>query len=219
MKPFHVMLGVAIAATVTGLIAAFRNSGSSLSPLRAKIVSIAKGAVGMTASGDPTAFEDFLGGPGEAANVKHDMALYPKVSTCGLVARAILRMAGFTDASFHAPYQNGTAISALRNLAIKLGAWVEGKPGLLPEPGDVVMGDVDKPTGHVWTITSVDPATMSFTSVDGGVVDIGGHQSVAARTRKWTIQGDKIIDHPSIGNVHVITGWVNVEKLAQAEAA
>lgn len=220
MKPLHIVLGVSSAAALAGLVLSLRKGHPvdfSLQSIRDTIVSNANAAVGLTASGDPTAFEDFLGGSGEASNMKHDMALAPSSSTCGLTARAIYRESGFTDKSFSPPYEISTAISAFRDLAIKAGAWVTPDSGLTPQRGDVVMGDVDKPTGHVWTITSADPAALTFESVDGGVVDGNGRQSVARRTRKWSHQGGSVVDTPNMGNAHVITGWVDAEKLAAYE--
>ena len=73
------------------------SGADGLSPIRQRVVQAALGAVGLNATDRTTEFEDFLGGPGESDVMKRGMALSPQSSTCGLVARAILRTAGFTD--------------------------------------------------------------------------------------------------------------------------
>ncbi len=174
--------------------------------------------MGLSASGDPTAFEEFLGGSDEAAGMKHDMALAPASSTCGLVMRAILRAAGFKDPRLFAPYRIGMAISDLIAMAKEVGAWIEPAAGVAPpRAGDLLFLDVDKPTGHVATITAFDPVALTLETVDGGAVDAQGHQSVAKRTRRWNQIGAIIIDTPNMGNQHRVTGWIDVDKLAAGQ--
>lgn len=230
MSAARVLAGIGAAvATFFGLRLLFRKVGPVVSSsLNDRIVTEANRVIGLGATSDLDAFEDLLGGPGEDKGVELAMATYkdPKTgafsSTCGLVVGGIWRRAGIKHPKLAPPYHVTTAISRLQEIAAEHGAWVTDVAHYTPEAGDTMMLDVDKPIGHVNTITRVQqtPTGWILTTVDGGALDEKQRQSVAQRTHTLTRQGNAMISRSSLGVVHNVTGFVHVRGLEPiAEAA
>lgn len=203
--------GVAGGAVLLGVARRFMS-------VRSAMVRAGQASVGLTASGDPTAIEDFFGGAGETEIMKHDMALSPSTSTCELAARAWLRKAGFTHPSLKAPYAIGSGIWPVWQDADRKGAVVYARSDLnvFPQEGDIVALDFPTASAHVKLVERADPATMRIDTIDGGALDANGKQSIQRRSAVWTKQGNGYKDTPSFGNVHNVTGWIDVQKYADA---
>jgi hypothetical protein len=185
--------------------------------VRGRIVAEAKSVVGMGATKDAKAFGEYLGGASEDPNMQTAMATSPASSTCGLTVRAIWRNAGVSDPRLEPPYapRIGLVISDEIAIAKERGAWVDPKPGVWPEEGDMAGYALNQANGHVDTIISATPRgdELDLVTVDGGAVDAFGRQEIAQRSRTWRWEHGVLMDHPEGGYVRPVTGWVDVGQL------
>jgi hypothetical protein len=129
----------------------------------------------------------------------------------------VYRIAGFALKALYAPYAISSGIEPLVDDAKKKNAWVEPTPGATPSPGDIITGDFPTATAHVRVLKTFDPSTGRYTSIDGGATDAKGHQEIVEREGVWKIESGVIMDHPTVGNVHKVTGWIDADKYWEAE--
>lgn len=187
------------------------------------LADIALSVVGFGARKDAVEFGNFLGGDGENARMKQDMATAPESSTCGLTVRAIWRNSGLIDDPYlQPPYgpRVGNVITDLISFSKSKGAWIDAKPGLFPKRGAMVAIGPPGSISHVYTVTSVDPKTGVITSVDGGTVSVDpqtgkptDQQLISAESRKWVVDSTgQILDEPTF---HVVNGWTDPDALGR----
>lgn len=170
--------------------------------IRDRITQAARSVEAYRAAIDPDAFRALLGPPPKGS--KWDLSVpfscrlvdghyvTRGVSSCGLVAVGILRMAGmplpFTGPYWRwpPPYTGLDVVSALSRLG-QIAACVRA-PGAMPVPGDMVCIGSSLST-HVFTVVDWDGSTMI--SVDGGQIDDTAHgymQRVKVCRRGWPRQ-------------------------------
>ncbi len=154
--------------------------------------------------------------PGETPIMQAGMI---HASGCGLTVGGIWRRAGLVDKRLDPPYKVGHAIARLIEIAKDHNGWKVYKGSGMPEPGDMVMvGDNGAGgTQHVYTVTSVDVDTKVIESVDGGMRDTQGFETIKRKRRIWSGGTDAMyenMDHPAkIYGGRKIIGWVDVTTL------
>lgn len=186
--------------------------------IRKTFAEIASGLVGFGAVDKPpgrrAAYQDTLG-PGETGSMRQSMLT---MYSCGLVGRAILRLAGVRHRRLAPPYRVGMAVSDLSVIGIEHGARRSGGPGDWPHLGDIACIGEAGPArpkqqtpeamgayqaararwladwggeAHVFCVTERDESM--YRSVDGGQQDeqLGG-MCIEAKERSYSIRRDRL---------------------------
>ena len=153
---------------------------------RATILELAMWATGLDASTHAVALAH-LCGPG-AWDLERPFRVRGErtegVSTCGVVAEGLWRLAGVDCPELLRAYVPGTAIARAIRFARAHGAWASPTmwADLRPEPGDYVVIGSGMGT-HALTCVGWDDDELL--SVDGGQTDEHGLQAVRERRRTW----------------------------------
>ena len=88
---------------------------------RARMRSLALTAVGLGAA-DPGPYLDLVG-PDETDAMRSAMLT---MSGCGLTVRGLWRRFGMSDPRLAAPYEPGSVMTTIRDMATEAGAWSDG---------------------------------------------------------------------------------------------
>ena len=182
---------------------------------RTRMVALARSYVGCSQA-DPDRWLGLLAGPGDTDGPIRQWMMAPTTSSCALVARGLLRLAGCRHPLLLARARVGHPMEDLEAIGKDAGAWVPARQrgDRLPGPGDPVV--LESATGgHAFLLDALEPADgrlCRIASVDGGQKDAAGRQLICQMHRTWTAVGAGIVDDNG-HRARQVHGWVDVERV------
>lgn len=163
--------------------------------LRSQMGDLARGAIRLSAARDADAYANLVAA-GESDRARYGMI---RASGCGLVVRGLWRRLGFQDPRLEAPYETGSVMTTLEDMAKEAGAWhpapeVNGGE-YEPAEGDTIwIAGPDHVATFLAACEAPDPSpeasrpssdtSLFWDSVDGGQRDTGGGECVLAKRRR-----------------------------------
>lgn len=197
----------------------FATQQSLLSPIRSRMVQLARSYDGLDAGEDPQRYLALVA-PFESAQMRHDML---GMSGCALFLRGLLRQLGVEHEALDAPYHLQHALDDLMTIAQGAHAWrvPHGDPEDVPELGDFVIVGAGGPDVHAFTVVGRErqmSGRWRLTTIDGGQHGPTGAQHVLEVTRDWTILPTVTWDHriaPLPQTVRRVTGWGDLERIVE----